>query len=313
MVTTRVLGATGVEVSRVILGGAGFGGLGSDADLVGKGESDADAFAIMDRAWELGITTFDTADAYAGGRSEDAIGKWIASRGVRPLVATKTFHPMEPGADQGLAPARIRRQLESSLERLGIDRIDLYLTHSPDPETPLEETLATLDELVGEGLIGAYGGSHLDRSLLREAGARYGWVQNSYSLLDRADEAEVLPLVEELGVGYTPFSPLSGGWLTGKYRRDEPAPDGSRMSLRAWPYAHLDRDEVWSALDAFRSAAAARGVEPAVLALSWVLSDPRVTAILVGPRRPDQLEAPLEALELELSSDERQQLAALFP
>src|ERR671934_1095181 len=134
---TQVLGRTGVEISRLILGCGNFGGIGSAPEFFGQGESDEQAAAIMDRAWELGITTFDTADAYGGGRSELAIGMWMASRGVRPVLTTKTFNPMEAGADRGLAPARVRRQLESSLERLGAERVELFLTHEPDPEVPL--------------------------------------------------------------------------------------------------------------------------------------------------------------------------------
>src|SRR5258707_3029573 len=121
------LGQTGVRVSRIILGCGNFGGIGSTPELFGQGDSREEAFAIMDAAWEAGLTTFDTADAYGGGRSETAIGKWIASRGVRPTLTTKTFNPMDEGEDQGLAPARIRRQLESSLARLGVDSVELYL------------------------------------------------------------------------------------------------------------------------------------------------------------------------------------------
>ena len=309
---TRLLGRTGIAVSRLILGCGGFGGMGSDHDLVGRGESDEQAAAIMDRAWELGITTFDTADAYAGGRSERAIGRWIASRGVRPVLASKTFHPMEPGADRGLAPARIRRQLESTLERLGVESLDLYLTHHPDADTPLERTLDGLDALVAEGLVGAYGGCHLTAELLRAADGRYAWVQNAYSLLERSDERDVLPLAAGLGLGYTPFSPLAGGWLTGKYAASAQPPPGSRMAVRPWPYEQYRRPAVWEAIDRLRAHAAERRVAPAVLALAWVISDPRVTAVLVGPRDPSQLDAPVAALELALTADERLELAALF-
>jgi aryl-alcohol dehydrogenase-like predicted oxidoreductase len=309
----RPLGSTGVEVSRVILGCGNFGGIGSAPEFFGQGEGPEEAAAIMDRAWELGITTFDTADAYGGGRSEAAIGMWMASRGVRPVLTTKTFNPMEAGADSGLAPARIRRQLESSLERLGVDRVDLYLTHAPDPETPLRETLDALDELVALGRIGAFGGSNVDAAVLRQAAGRYRWAQNSYSLLDRGDEAEVLPLCAELGLGYTPFSPLAGGWLAGRYRRGEALPAGSRMTMRPEPYEQLRRDEVWDGLEALESRAVAAGVDMATLAFAWLLSDPRVTAVIVGPRRPEHLEPAVRALELELSPGERAELAALFP
>jgi aryl-alcohol dehydrogenase-like predicted oxidoreductase len=309
----RHLGRTGVMVSRLILGCGGFGGFGSDHDLVGRGESDEQAAAIMDAAWQAGIDTFDTADAYAGGRSELAIGKWIRSRGERPTLTTKTFHPMTPGADRGLAPARIRRQVESSLERLGVDRIDLYLTHEPDPETPLGETLDALDELVTEGKIGAYGGSHLSLELLREANGRYAWVQNSFSLLDQSDEHDVLPAVRASALGYTPYSPLAGGWLTGKYRPNEPPPPESRMSIRPGPYRNLDRANVWQALGRMRDFTRNHEVDMTTLAYAWVLGEHSVTAMLIGPRRPDQLQAALRALEVRLSPTQRTDLGSFFP
>jgi aryl-alcohol dehydrogenase-like predicted oxidoreductase len=309
---TRALGRTGVAVTRVILGCGNFGGIGSSPAFFGQGESDDEAAAIMDRAWELGITTFDTADAYGGGRSERAIGRWMASRGVRPVLTTKTFNPMAESADHGLAPTRIRRQLASSLDRLGVDRVELFLTHEPDPDTPLAETLDALDELVAAGTIGAYGGSNVDAGVLREAAGRYAWVQNSYSLLERADEEEVLPLCEADGLGYTPFSPLAGGWLAGRYRRGETAPAGSRMALRPEPYTHLDRDTVWSGLETLAARAAEHGVDIATLALAWLLSDPRVTAVIVGPRRPEHLDPAVRALDLRLSQEERAELASLF-
>lgn len=308
----RELGRTGIEISRIVLGTAGFGGFGSSLDLVGRGETVEEAARIMDVAWENGIDTFDTADAYGGGASERAIGRWMQSRGVRPLLATKTFHPMSEGADRGLAPARIRRQVESSLERLGVETIDLYLTHEPDPATPLDETLDALDELVSEGRIRAYGGSHLTADLVRASSSRYGWVQNSFSLLDQADLDDLLPLVAQQRMGYTPYSPLSGGWLTGKYRRDTAPPSGSRMAVRPDPYVELDRPEVWAAVEAFRSHAAAVRVSMATLAYAWVLAVPQVTGILVGPRRPEQFRAVLDALAYEMSSEEHRLLAELF-
>jgi aryl-alcohol dehydrogenase-like predicted oxidoreductase len=311
-VEERPLGRTGIGVSRLILGCGNFGGIGSSPEHFGQGESEDDAFAIMDAAWEAGLRTFDTADAYGGGRSETAIGKWIAARGVRPTLTTKTFNPMDAGEDHGLAPARIRRQLESSLGRLGVDHVELYLTHEPDPDTPLEDTLGALEELRSEGLIGAFGGSNVDGETLRAADGRYAWVQNSYSLLDREAEAEVLPACRTGGLGFTPFSPLGGGWLTGKYRRGQAPPEGSRMTLRPGPYEHLLTDAVFDGLEAFERAAAERGVDSATLAFAWLLSSPDVTAVVVGPRRPTHLEPALRALELELSETDRAALAALL-
>ena len=310
----RQLGRSRLEVSRIILGCGNFGGIGSAPEFFGQGETEEEAFRIMDAAWELEIRTFDTADAYGGGRSEATIGKWIASRGHRPQITTKTYNPMATGEDHGLARKRITRQLESSLQRLGVANVDLYLAHEFDPATPVEETVATFEGLVDLGLIKAYGVSNFDADQLRsvlEAG-RPAVVQNSYSLLERTDEHEVLPLCAEFEVGYMPFSPLAGGWLTGKYKRDEPPPPGSRMATRPEPYEHLRTDHTFDALEAFAEAAARRGVDPATLALAWVLTRPAVTAVVVGPRRPDHLDPALRALDLKLSQAEADELAALF-
>jgi aryl-alcohol dehydrogenase-like predicted oxidoreductase len=315
----RALGRSGVDVSRIVLGCGNFGGIGSAPAFFGAGETEGEAHALLDAAWEAGITTLDTADAYGGGRSETYIGNWLRTKDPdvreRVVLTTKTFNPMSEGADSGLAPARIRRQLESSLARLGVEAVDLYLPHAMDPATPVAETIGVFDELRAEGKIRAYGGSNVDARWLEEA-SRHGrpeWVQNSYSLLERGDEATVFPLVEREGLGYTPFGPLAGGWLTGKYRRDEEPPAGSRMTLRPGPYEHLRRDVVYDGLEAFEERARERGTTPAALALAWLLGHPLVTAVVIGPRRPEQLRPALDALGLDLSPPEREQLAELFP
>ncbi|HVS86118.1 MAG TPA: aldo/keto reductase [Gaiellaceae bacterium] len=298
-------------MGRIYLGCGNFGGIGSAPAFFGRGETQEQAFAVMDAAWEAGITMFDTADAYGGGRSETYVGEWIASRRPDGLqLTTKTFNPMEEGADHGLAPARVRRQLESSLGRLGVERVDLYLCHSWDPDVPIAETAGALDELRAAGKIGAYGLSNVGGAQLREALAHgdFAWVQNSYSLLDRDAEDEVLPLCAEHGLGFSPFSPLAGGWLTGKYRRDEPAPEGSRMTLRSEPYEHLRTDAVYDGLERLTALG-----DAAELAFAWLLSEPRVSAVVVGPRRPEHLAPALAALARPLSADERDELAALFP
>src|SRR5215212_7675415 len=151
----RSLGRSGVDVSRIILGCGNFGGIGSSPAFFGAGETEAEAHAIMTAAWGAGITTFDTADAYGGGRSESYIGSWLAAQGAevreRIVLTTKTFNPMHEGADRGLSRERIRRQLDSSLARLGVDDVDLYLAHDVDRETPVAETLAAFAELVADG------------------------------------------------------------------------------------------------------------------------------------------------------------------
>jgi len=331
------LGATGIGVTRLILGCGNFGGVGSAPAFFGKGETREQAFALMDAAWEAGIRAFDTADAYGGGRSETWIGDWL--RAKRPAVrdelvlSTKTFNPMEEGADHGLAPARVRRQLESSLRRFGVERIDMFLTHDWDPDVPVAETAGVLDELVAAGKIGAYGLSNVDGRQLREALAAgsFGWVQNAYSLLDREAEREVLPLCAPAvleappssgrispappatlpprhGLGFTPFGPLSGGWLTGKYRRGEEPPAGSRMTQRPEPYERLRTDAVFDGLERLAELG-----DPAQLAFAWLFSEPRVTAVVVGPRRPEHLAPALAALASPLGQDERSEIGALLP
>jgi aryl-alcohol dehydrogenase-like predicted oxidoreductase len=314
----RALGRSGVEVSRIILGCGNFGGIGSSPAFFGAGETEGEAHALMDAAWEAGITTFDSADAYGGGRSESYIGSWLRSKGPevreRIVLATKTFNPMAEGEDSGLSAERIRRQIRGSLTRLGVDGVPLYLAHAMDPEVPVAETIGTFAELVDEGTIQAYGGSNVDAAWLEEA-LRHGrpaWAQNSYSLLEREDEEEAIKICIRDGLGYTPYSPLAGGWLTGKYRRGEEPPAGSRMTLRPDPYLHFQDDRVFDALEAFEERARARNTSPAALAIAWLLGDPNVTAVIVGPRRAEHLGPALEALDLQLSPSERDQLAALF-
>jgi aryl-alcohol dehydrogenase-like predicted oxidoreductase len=325
MLERRELGRSGVAVTRIILGCGNFGGVGSSPAFFGRGIARDEAFRIMDAGWELGLTTFDTADAYGGGRSEAWIGEWLATKGtaVRDAITieTKTFNPMAEGEDRGLSPVRIRHQLDSSLQRLGVERVGLYLAHDFDPDTPQEETLAAFDELVRAGKVGAVGASNFTAEQLAEAVeiseleglTRYEWVQNSFSLLDRADAETVFPVCHEHGLGYESFGPLAGGWLTGKYRRDAPYPEGSRMTQRPDSYRRYENAAVFDALEALEREAFARGVSMAGLAIAWLLAVPEVTAVVVGPTRAEYLEPVREALELELTPEDRLHLQGLFP
>jgi aryl-alcohol dehydrogenase-like predicted oxidoreductase len=302
-----------VTFTGVALGCGNFGGIGSAPEFFGQGIPEDEAFAIMDRAWDAGIRWFDTGDAYGGGSSESWIGKWRHARNADPAITTKVFHSTTgvPG-DTGLAPDRIRRQLESSLARLGVDRVDLYLAHEPDPATPLADTIATFEALRAEGLISSWGLSNYDRPGLEEA-VRHGQpalLQNSFSLLDRADERDVLPFCAEHGISYVPFGPLSGGWLTGKYRRSEPYPEGSRMTMRPGPYERLVDDRVFDGLDQMRAEATARGVDLPTLAFAWVLA--RADGAVCGPNRAAQLDPILAARELQLSSDDVDRIGGFF-
>jgi aryl-alcohol dehydrogenase-like predicted oxidoreductase len=308
-------------MSRIVLGCGNFGGIGSAPELFGQGESREEACALMDAAWAAGVTVFDTAASYGGGRSERWVGEWRGERGASVTLSTKVFWSVtgDP-ADRGLSHDRILRELDGSLARMQAERVDMYLTHEPDDETPIAETLGALDEVVRAGKAGAIGASNLDGAGLEQALetsdrlglARYGWVQNEYSLLRRGVEEDVLPMCEREGLGFTPFSPLAGGWLTGKYRRGEAYPSGSRMTLRPDPYDDLVSDATFDGLEAFAAEAAARGVEPATLAVAWVLGNPQVTGVVVGPRNPGQLDVALAAAELELTQQERADLAGLF-
>jgi aryl-alcohol dehydrogenase-like predicted oxidoreductase len=307
----RRLGSSELTVPRVALGCGNFGGIGSAPELFGQGLTDDEAFALMDAAFEIGIDHFDTADAYGGGRSERAIGEWMRRRGVRPKITSKTFNPMDAGQDHGLAPARVMRQLESSLQRLGIDSIDVYLAHEFDPDVPVAETIGAFEELQSAGKIRAYGVSNFGAEQL-EAALAAGQpeaIQNEYSLLSRGDEAGVLPVCEREQVAYLVFSPLAGGWLTGKYRRGEAFPAGSRMTQRPDPYRTFLNDQTFDRLERLSEFARADDRTLAGLALAWLMADERVTQIVVGPMRPEHLAPVREALERPLSSAQREELA----
>ena len=303
-----------MDIPPVVLGCGNFGGIGSAPAFFGQGETKEQAFALMDAAWAIGLDWFDTADAYGGGRSEAWIGEWIAATGNRPRITTKTFNPMDTGLDSGLAPDRMHRQLDSSLDRLGVDRVDLYLAHEPDPTVPVADTIRAFEAVAEAGKAGAWGLSNYGAPELQNALAagRPALLQNSFSLLFRDDEADVIPLCSSEGIAYQCFGPLAGGWLTGKYRSGASLPEGSRMTLRPEPYVHLDSDDVYRAIDGLEAAAAHRGVSMAGLALAWLLAHPGVTSIVVGPRGPEHLEPVREALALDLGPAERDEVGSLF-
>jgi len=280
----------------------------------------------MDTAWELGINFFDTADAYGGGRSETAIGKWLKAKGAavrdQLILSSKVFNPVGDGPnDRGLSRRHIMRQVERSLQRLGVDHIDMYLMHEPDPTTPLEETIHAMDDLVRQGKVHYIGASNMPAWLMTKALwisdknnlHRFEWIQNSYSLLERTDDREVLPLVADQGLGYTPFSPLAGGWLTGKYKSTNDFTGETRMGLRPEPYQKLINQNVFDGLAKFKAEADKRSVSMGGLAIAWLLSNPLITAPIIGPRKAAHFQPVTEALEVNLTPAERDELTALFP
>jgi aryl-alcohol dehydrogenase-like predicted oxidoreductase len=303
-----------MDVSRLVLGCGNFGGIGSAPAFFGQGETEKEAFELMDASWALGIRTFDTADAYGGGRSEQWIGKWMASSGNRPVIVTKTFNPMEAGADHGLARARMTRQIESSLDRLGVDRVDVYLAHAFDPDTPLDELVRTFEGLRDLGLITAWGVSNFSAPQLHEL-CEHGQpsiVENSFNLLERDDERDVIPFCAERDISYMAFGPLAGGLLAARYRQGEEPPSGSRLASRPEGYEHLLNDRTFAGLQLFESTAKERGVAPATLALAWLLARPGVSSVILGARNQQHIGLALRALDLGLSPAEADALAQLF-
>jgi len=324
--TSGTLGTTGIPVPRAFLGCGTFGGIGGVRDLVGRGLDRKAAFAALDEALALGIDVLDTSERYAGGESECAIGEWFRQRprertkAVR--IATKVAPPAADGVDgTQFNRAYIERKLQTSLDRLGLERVTFYLSHKPDKTTPIEETVEGFAAVINAGRVEHVGCCNVGAEELIEAldaAERLGvpgfeWVQNGFSLLSPNDDREVRAVCRERGLGYTPFSPLAGGVLTGKYARREPFPVGTRMALRPEAHAKMMTDAVHDAIDRLRSRAAAHSVSCGGLALAWLIAHPDCTAPIVGPSRAaPHLDHLAEALDLVLAAEERAQIASWF-
>jgi aryl-alcohol dehydrogenase-like predicted oxidoreductase len=285
-IDTRPLGHSGIQVSLIGLGCNQFGGR---LDLDGTR-------AVIESAISNGITFLDTADRYGNTRSEEFIGEVLKSRRDEVVLATKFGMDVGDGwtGPRG-APDYIRHAVENSLRRLQTDVIDVYWYHRPDGVTPIADTLGALDELVKAGTVRAIGVSNFGAAQLAEADAvakergltPFTAVQNEYSLLHREDEADVLPLCEKLNIAYIPFYPLASGLLTGKYKRDEPAPEGARLSGRE----QIATDEQWDVIEALSAYAAERGVPLADVAIGALLAQPAVASVIAGATQASQVEA----------------------
>ncbi len=310
----RFLGRTGLKVSELCLGTQTFG----------WGADEATAYALADRFVAAGGNFFDTSNIYNKGMSETMLGNWLKKRGNRSqlVIATKVFFPTGDGPnDAGLSRKHIMEQIDASLRRLQTDYVDLYQTHCWDASTPLEETLRALDDLVRAGKVRYLGASNYTPSQLMRAimlSAQHGWarfdcLQPEYSLLVRSTEWELLPLCREEGIGVICWSPLAGGWLSGKYRRGEPPPPDSRVG-RADRWDDLpeqrESERTWRIVDALREIAAARGKTPAQVALNWLLQQPGVTAPIIGARTLEQLGENLGSVGWALTAEELEQLDA---
>lgn len=306
----RYLGKTGMKVSDLCLGAMTFG----------REAGEEISHPILNRFVEVGGNFIDTADVYTRGASEEVVGRWLKGKRRDDLViATKVRFPMGEGPnDVGSSRKHILAGVEASLRRLGTDYIDLYQVHNWDRGTPLEETLSTLDILVRSGKVRYIGASNYTGWQLQKAidlSRRMGWepfvcLQPLYNLLDRSTEWELLPICQNEGLGVIPWSPLRGGWLSGKYRRGMTAPpENTRVKTaeeQGWSesWSAYNNEHTWSVLDALFAVAEEAGKTPAQVALNWVLHRPGVTAPIIGARTLEQLEDNLGASGWSLSDEQ---------
>ena len=310
----RFMGRTGLKVSEICLGTQTFG----------WGADEATAHALADRFVEAGGNFFDTSNIYNQGQSETMLGTWLKSRGQRArwVIATKVFFPTgDCPNDTGLSRKHIFDQIDASLRRLQTDTIDLYQMHCWDASTPLEETLGALNDLVRTGKVRYLGASNytpaqLTRAIMLSEGrgwARFDCLQPEYSLLVRSTEWELLPVCRAEGIGVICWSPLAGGWLTGKYRRGQPPPPGSRVG-RADRWDDLpeqrESEQTWRIVDALLEIGQARAKTPSQVALNWLMQQPGGTAPIIGVRTLAQLEENLGSVGWTLSADEQARLDA---
>ena len=311
------LGRSGLQVSRLCLGTMTFG-LQSD---------EATGVAVMDKAVEGGVDFFDTSDAYplggdltTRGRTEEIIGRWLPGKRDRIILATKCFAPTGPAPfDGGNSRKHIMSAVEASLRRLGTDYIDLYQLHGYDRNTPIDETLSALDDLVHSGKVRYIGCSNfLTYQLVRAIGrsetlrlARFDSVQPRYNLLFRQIEREMLPFCEEDGVGVISYNPIAGGLLSGKHNRSAEPPEGTRFTLGNAGSMYQQRywhEQMFDTVEALRKLADEAGVSLVTLSVAWVLANKAITAPIIGASQPRQLDASLAAATYELDPDLKQRL-----
>ncbi|MFC6824165.1 aldo/keto reductase [Halopelagius fulvigenes] len=305
------LGNTGLEVSRLCMGCLNFG-----TEQPWMLHDREEAQEVLDRALELGINFFDTANAYSGGESEEILGAAVAERDREELVlATKVYFPMREGPNGGgLSRKHVLDQAHASLERLDTDYIDLYQIHRWDENVPIEETLSALDRLVEEGVVRYVGASTMPAwklmKALHEADVnnyeRFVSMQCEYNLVDRHEEANVLPLCADQNLGVIPWSPLAGGFLTGKYERGED-PDEGRAATDEYTENRFT-DENWAVLDVVEELAEEKDATAAQVSLAWLLRKELVDAPIVGPRTVEHLEDDVGALDVDLTDEEMERL-----
>jgi len=317
----RQLGNTGTRVSVICLGAMTFGEADESSFMHGVGASEEASFAMLDRALEAGINFIDTADVYGqDGLSERVLGRWMADRGRRDdiVLATKGRFRMKEGPNgSGASRMRITRAIDASLQRLGTDRIDLYQIHMQDITTPEDELLRALDDAISAGKIVYVGASNYaayrlvgSLHIAREKNlSPFVTLQAQYHLACRDLERELLPACHTYGLGVLPWSPLAGGLLTGKYRRGQAPPEGSRMAKWKARYDRFDEEpRHWDIVEALVSVAEAVDSSPSQVALAWLLGKPEVSSVIIGARTIEQLDDNMGAAGLTLSDAQRRQL-----
>lgn len=307
----KLLGNTGVRVSSLCFGTMSFGG---DAD-------EETSAAMFHRCREAGINFFDCANVYSNGRSEEILGKFIKNSRDELVLTTKFFGKMGPDINaRGASRYHIRQAIENSLRRLNTDRIDVYFIHSFDPETPVEETLQTLDDLVRQGKILYPAASNFAAWQVAKAlgiSSQRGWarlevIQPMYNLIKRQAEVEILPMAESENLAVISYSPLGGGLLTGKYGPTE-KPKSGRLVENAMYQARYRENWIYEVAGAFTTFAESHGYEPTSLAVAWVAGHPVITAPIIGARNLEQLEGSLNSLKIDMTPDLRAEISALSP
>ena len=315
---TRFLGNTGVRVSELCFGAMTFGGKDYWANIGQVGQKEADD--LVNIAIDGGINFFDTADVYSEGMSELLLGKALGTRRNSVVLATKVRGRTGSGPnDVGLSRRHIIDSCNASLKRLGTDYIDLYQVHSFDPRTPLEETLRTLDDLVREGKVRYVGASNFAGWQLMKALAisdtqhleRFITLQAFYSLIARDLENELVPLSLDQHLGILPWSPLGGGFLTGKYRRGKPRPEGARRSNPTAQFLQFDEGKGFDIVDELEKTARKYGATITQAALNYLLRKPGVTSVIVGARNKEQLTDNLKTVDWEIAAEEVARLDTL--
>lgn len=311
----RQLGTTGTQVSVLCLGAMTFGEADEKSFMHNVGSSEAESFAVLDRALEAGINFVDSADVYGqNGLSERVLGAWMKARKTRErvVVATKGRFRMAPGPNgTGASRMRITRAIDASLERLGTDRIDLYQIHMQDLRTPEEELMRALDDAVRAGKIVYFGASNYAAYRLMESLwvadkrnlSRFVTLQAQYSLAARTLEREHVPLCTKFGLGILPWSPLGAGLLTGKYQRGQTPPEGTRFAQWKERYKGFDNERNWTIVEALGAVAKELGKAPSQVALAWLLARPVVSSVIFGARTVAQLDENLGAADLELPAE----------